>query len=285
MKGERKMAITVFQRTNRRGDSARITRNQNDLADIPVGRNISSLAMTANGDEILMYKKRNWRGGVMFRRGVQTINNLGSRRQGGRNTFRNNIASVRVTPFFLPLNVTVVTQSDGTLPGTDTSMAQITARVNNVVTLVNRFYGLQQALLEVGVAQINQRVHDNKFNLSMVEAARFPNSWKNRDEIDVILVNSFDGGFTGLAKSPWAGKVTIVAMRNNGAQRPNNTIAKTLAHEIGHFLGSPHTEANRNIMTQGEFSIVGANANVEQMQEWHTKLSRNLTRRRNRQGD
>ena len=278
------MAITLFQKRNRRGDSARIRRDQDDLKDIPLGRNPSSMRMDNANDAVLLFKKRDWRGGVMYRRGVQTIDNLGSPREGGRNTFRNSIASVRVTPFHINLNVTVVTQSDGTVPGTDVDFNAVRARVNDMVLLVNDFYVREQALLTVNVAHINQRVHDNKFNLSMAETARFPAAWKNRREIDFILVNSFDSGTLGLAKFPWWGKVVIVSMRNTGAagtQRTTGVLAKTLAHEIGHFLGSPHG-GGTNIMRQGNFDIATRTANVDQIQEWHTKLSRNLTRRRNR---
>lgn len=268
------MAITLFQRRNRVGDSALINSDQDDLRDIPLGRNPSSMIMTNANDAVLLYEKRDWRGGVQYRRGVQTIDNLGPA----------GIASVRITPFHINLNVTVVTQSDGTLPGTATNFGAVTTTVNNLVGLVNTFYAGQQALLIADVAHINQRVHNNKFNLSMAEASRFPAAWKNAREIDFILVNSFDAGLLGLAKLPWWGKVVIVAMRNTGAsgtQRTTEQIAKSLAHEIGHFLGSPHGDGT-NVMRQGSFDIATRTADVDQIQEWHTTLSRNLSRRRNR---
>ncbi|HLD13902.1 MAG TPA: M12 family metallo-peptidase [Burkholderiales bacterium] len=268
------MAITLFQRRNLRGDPALINGDQDDLRDIPLGRNPSSMRMTNANDAILLYEKRDWRGGVLYRRGVQTINNLGLA----------SIASARITPFHINLNVTVVTQSDGSVPGTATNFNAVRTTVNNMVGLVNTFYANQQALLTIEVAHINQRVHDNKFNLSMAEAVRFPAAWKNAREIDFILVNSFDAGLLGLAKLPWWGKVVIVAMRNTGAsgtQRTTAQIAKSLAHEIGHFLGSPHAGAT-NVMRQGNFDIATRTTTVNQIQEWHTKLSRNPTRRRNR---
>jgi len=242
--------------------------------------------MTAKRDTVLLFKQPNWRGGVMYRRGAQTINNLGSPKEGGRNTFGNSIASVRVTPFHINLNVTVVTQSDGTLPGTFTSLKGVRGTINSAVTQINRFYQREQALLVAHISHFNQRVHDNKYNLSDFESVSFPAAWKNRQEIDVIFVNSFDSGATGLAKFPWWGKVCIVSMRSNGSsgqQRNSQQIAKTLAHEIGHFLGTRHTTNNStNVMRQGNANINTRTATFQQIQEWHTKLSRNLTRRRNR---
>ena len=280
------MAITLFQKKNFRGDFARIDEDVDDLKHIPLGRNPSSMRMTARSDAILLYKKPNWRGGVMFRRAAQNISNLGSPREGGRNTFGNNVASVRVTPFHVNLNITIVTQSDGTLPGTATSLRGVRGVINSAVNQINRFYRRQQALLEAHISHFNQRVHDNKYNLSNFESFSFPASWKNQREIDVLVVNSFDSGSFGLAKFPWWGKVCVVSMRvsgSTGPQRNSQQIGKTLAHEIGHFLGTKHTTNNTtNIMRQGNFGITTATATFEQIQEWHTKLSRNPTRRRNR---
>jgi len=269
------MAVTLFQRRNLVGDSALISSDQDDLRDIPLGRNPLSMNMTNTNDAVLLYERRDWRGGVMYRRGMQTINDLGAA----------SIASARVTPFHINLNVTVVTQSDGSVPGTAANFNAVSTTVNNVVGLANTFYANQHALLIANVAHITQRVHDNKFNLSMAEAASFPAAWKNAREIDCILVNSFDAGLLGLGKLPWWGKVVVVAMRNTGAsgtQRTTEQIAKTLAHEIGHFLGSPHADGATNIMRQGSFDIATRTASVAQIEEWQRALSRNLTRRRNR---
>jgi hypothetical protein len=279
------MTITLFQRQDLRGDSAVISRDEDDLRDLPIGRNPSSMRMTSDGDKILLFKNDDWQGGVMFRRGAQTIDNFGAPREGGRNTFGNNIASVRVTPFFINLNVTVVTQSDGTLPGGYSSFSTLRSDIEEIVEMVNEFYDREQALLRANIAQVNQRVHDNKFNLGPLEVIDFPNDWNNSREISVIIVNSFDSGTLGLGKFPWWGKVTIVALRNTGSTgtlRAKSQLAKTLAHEIGHFLGSPHVDSGTNVMVQGNLDIATRTATVDQIEEWHTKLSRNLARRRNR---
>lgn len=284
------MAIRLFERTNRRGDFSDIGRDENDLGHIDVGRNPSSMVMGDAGDAVLLFKRPEWRGGVMFRRGRNTINNLGSPRAGGRNTFRNGIASARVTPFHVKLNITAVSQSDGTLPGGYPNLGALSDDFDLVLSMVNDFYEREQALLRVEAEPMQVRVNNNKFNITMAESWPIPASWKNRREIDCILVNS-GSGFTGLGRPPHWGKVIIIALRNSptGRRRTLGAIGRTVAHEIGHFLGSGHVDAPvTNVLrtpTPATADITTATATVDQIQEWHTKLSRNMSRRRNRRGD
>ncbi len=285
------MTITLFERIQFQGTPIDIATDQDDLRQVPIGRNPSSMTMDAN-DAVLLCRNRDWRGGVMFRRGANSIDNLGAPGSGGKRGYRNGITSVRVTPFFLNLNVTIVSRSDGTLPGGRAGIAACQADVAQIATLMNGFLTSEQTLLQVNVAQINQRTDNRKFDLSIAETLRFPPLWKNRREIDMIFVNSFDnGGTTGMGKFPWFGKVTIVAYRTGGAAgplRPINNMAKTAMHEIGHYLASPHVDIAddpTNIMVQGGFDITTRTATNEQIEGWHQRLSRNPTRRRDRRGD
>gem|GEM_PF-2274994 len=282
------MTVTLFAKPDCRGDSSNIGRNVADLKDRAVGRNPSSMRMTSTNDAILLYKKQDWRGGVMFRRGRQTIGKLGSPNQGGRNTFGNNIASARVTPFFVNFNVSVVTKEDGTLPASWNSQSEANTFLAEMCLHLNNWLEREQALLQVRFARTSFRPNDNKFDLRN-NGASFPASWKNAREIDAVIVNSFRNATTvGKGKFPWWGKVIVSSTRWGGSSanvmQPEE-MAMNVAHELGHFLGSTHNSGgglSSNIMTQGLEAINNRQLSVDQIQEWHTKLSRNLTRRRNR---
>jgi hypothetical protein len=279
------MTVRLFQRTRFRGDSAIIGRDEDDLADLPLGRNPSSMTMGEH-DAVLLFSRSGWRGGVMYRRGRNHIDNLGSRRAGGRMGFGNTIASVRITPFFVRFNATVVTQSDGTLPGGFASSDEIAAHLQAMVAELNAWYDRERVLLRADVAHINQRDHDERFDLSITEAAALPAPRDSSPEIALIVVNSFEkASAAGRARSPRSGKVTITALRSGG---PRSScvhpayLATSVAHEVGHFLGSAHGSATgdgTNIMTQGLQPIGTQRASVDQIQQWHRALSRNPTRR------
>jgi hypothetical protein len=89
---------------------------------------------------------------------------------------------------------------------------------------------------------------------------------------------------------PWTGQAVVTALRRNGpagSQISAPVLAMNVAHELGHYFGSTHRSAggdDSNIMTQGLANINNRRAAAEQIEEWHTKLARNLTRRRDRVG-
>lgn len=281
------MTITLFQRRNFGGDPEIIRRNQNNLGEIPLGHNPSSITMDAN-DAILLFRNRNWRGGVMYLRGENEINNLGSPAAGGRRGFGNSISSVRVSPFILNLNVTVVGRSDGELPGGRADFDTIRGEIRTIIRNMNTFFNREDCLLLIREAQINLRVNNNHFNLGNMESLRFPGRWKNPREVDMIFVNSFDSGAFGQGMFPWFGKTTVVSYRGGGAGgnvRNLDQLSKTAVHEIGHYLGSRHVAAAddpTNIMVQGTQEIGDRTATPEQIRGWHQRLSRNPTRRRDR---
>lgn len=94
------MTIRLYSRTKFRGDSSVIGTDCPELRNIAVGRRPSSMIMTAATDAVVLFKNDDWHGGAMHRRGVQSIEDLGSRDEGGQLTFGGSVASARITPFY-----------------------------------------------------------------------------------------------------------------------------------------------------------------------------------------
>jgi hypothetical protein len=300
------MTVRLFQRTRFRGDSAIISGDEDDLADLRLGRNPSSMTMGEH-DAVLLFSRAGWRGSVMYRRGRNDIENLRSRRAGGRAGFGRSITSVRITPFFVRFSATVVTRSDGTLPGGFAKFDDIEAYLQAMITELNAWYDRERALLRADIARVIQRDHDANFDLTIAEAAAgFPAAWRNSREIDLIIVNSFENAaMAGLARAPWRGEVVITALRSGG---PNGSRIDPacLATNVANFarlsaklrrlaaldserLVEPSAQetslADRlrrtgTIMTQALEPIAARHASVDQIQQWHHTLSRNPTRRR-----
>lgn len=281
------MTIRLFQKKNCKGDSMRVTRNQRSLKDTAVGNHPSSLTMDA-GDACLLFKREDWKGGVLYLRGRHEIENLGSPKQGGKTLFGNSITSIRITPFKMKLNVTIVLDDNGNANGVMAGSASDRERmVEDLIARANAFYEEEKALLELQLDKVTGRRDGKRFDLSNWESGRLPSAWKEKGKLDMIFVNSFDSGNVGLAKFPHWGKVAICATRNSGSNRDFDAVARTFVHEIGHYLGLSHGSGDgrgSNIMTQSSTGnhIDRSNLKVEQIEEMHAKLSKNLTRKADR---
>ena len=110
------MAITLFQDTNFSDRTMLVTRSIDDLKDVSIGANPSSIRLTEATESILLYGKQGWHGDVHYIRGPAEVADLGDKNRGGEAGFRNNVRSVRITPFRLRLNVNVVRTEGGDLP-------------------------------------------------------------------------------------------------------------------------------------------------------------------------
>jgi len=249
--------------------------------------------MDASGDEILLFKNDDWRGGVLYLRGEQTINNLGSRAQGGRNTFGNSVRSVRVTPFSVDLNITVVETTAGELPGRWNTRAEARRDIRAMLTQMNTFLTDQQALLRVLEARITFRTDNRRFTLRRNQS--IPGAWREQREIDAIIVDRFEQeGLLGVGAFPHGGQTVRIAGKLNptsgrDVDLPVDGMALVLMHELGHFLGLAHGTSNNdqdNLMfptvdVMNE-SLSDHRLTTPQIREMHQRLARNITRRRNR---
>ena len=284
------MTIKLFQDRGYGGKSLVIGRNYRALDDSALGRNPSSLE-TDDGDAILLFKREDWDGGEIYYRGRRRMTSLGKTSQGGEFLSGNTVASVRVTPFTLKLNVTVVTTladpenwrtSAYRYPGDMPGEASVESALGKAVHIVNSFFQRERAMIEPKVARYRYRYDDAKFDMTEWEAGSFPPNWKSPGEVDVIVCNTITHAY-GLAEPPWSDKVVIVEMLD----RSISQIARALAHGIGHYLGLSHGSgdgAAANIMTpsiRGR-AIDESVLTPEQVEEMQRKLARNPTRQDDR---
>jgi hypothetical protein len=285
------MTIRLYESRKFQGKSLVINRNYRTSGDTAPGKNPSSLTMTGSGDAILLFKKEDWDGGATHRRGKRNMTSLGKTSQGGEFLSGNTVASVRVTPFTLKLNVNVVTKladpeswrtSGYGYPGDMPGEASVESAFGKAVLIANSFFQRERAMIDLRVARYRYRYDDAKFDMTEWEAGSFPPDWKSPPgEVDVIVCNTITHAY-GLAEPPWSGKLVIVEMLD----RSIDQIARALAHGIGHHLGLSHGSgdgAAANIMTpsiRGR-AIDESVLTPEQVEEMQRKLARNPTR----QGD
>jgi hypothetical protein len=87
------MSITIFEDKNCNGASRTVSRDIADLqgqcTDKP-----SSITLTADDEEVLLFKHDDWHGGVLYLRGPKTVSDLGRKDDGGKDGFGNSIGSV-----------------------------------------------------------------------------------------------------------------------------------------------------------------------------------------------
>mgnify|MGYP000073688817 CR=1 FL=1 len=285
------MTVTLFANTDYKGDKQSFAKNKSSLKDTKVGNNPSSIKIT--GDEpVLLFKKEDWKGGVLYVKGPRNVCDLGSKKSGGKSGFKNGITSLRRTPFTLNLNVTIVKNSKGEFPGDWGSESHAESSVGKIVGQVNRFYSDCGALLNLSIAHCTFRTSDDKFVVRR-GGASYPGSWKRSNEIDVVFVHDFKRvGVSGKGKPPAFGEaVTVAAMVDytdgTSAPRSINEIARSLAHEIGHYCGIHHPSAKgnkNNLMYKASSggSIFDRFISADQIEEMHTTLSKNLFRKGDR---
>lgn len=285
------MTVTLFANTDFKGDKQSFARNKASLKDTKVGNNPSSIKITAD-EPVLLFKKEDWKGGVLYVKGPKDVKDLGSKKAGGKSGFKNGITSLRRTPFNLDLNVTIVKNSKGEFPGDWASASHAEVNVGKIIGLVNGFYSDNGALLNLSIAHCTVRTDDDKFVVKR-GGASYPGAWKRSGEIDVVFVHDFKkAGVQGKGKPPGFGRsITVAAMKDftdgTSEARPISEMARSLAHELGHYCGIHHPSGNnskKNIMaTEGNGeSILDQVISADQIEDMHTTLSKNIYRKGDR---
>jgi hypothetical protein len=282
------MAITLFQDKNFRDRSMVVTQSIADLKDVSIGKNPSSIRLTAQTESILLYTQKDWDGDVHYIRGPAEVADLGDKNAGGETGFANNVRSVRITPFRLRLNVNVIRNESGQLPGQWT-LGTEDDHVRAIVAAMNSFFTAQRSLFTLEIARITLRTSNAKYNLSLLDQLIFPGEWKNLHEVDVMIVNQFEkDGLLGVAKFPHFGKTVMAAatfVDNDGVQRSmsDNNIAEVMAHELGHYLGLQHNTSNDNsanlmFPTTSFAGLSNRSLSIDQIEEMQQKLANALAR-------
>jgi len=281
------MTITLFQDKNFRDRSMVVTGSVADLKDVSIGKNPSSIRLTGATESILLYTQKDWDGDAHYLRGPAEVADLGSKDAGGEFGFGNSVRSVRITPFRLRLNVNVIRNEAGELPGQWPTGTQQT-RMQTIVTEINSFLNAQRALFTLEIARVTLRTSNAKYNLSLTDEFRFPAEWRNTHEIDVMVVNQFErDGVVGVGKFPHFGRTVMAAatfIDANGEQQSlsDSVIAYSLAHELGHYLGLQHNTANgssANLMFPEKVNgLSGVSLSAAQIEEIQQKLARAAAR-------
>ncbi len=287
------MTITIFEDHDCKGKSQVISGNIADLkgaaADKP-----GSIRLTDDDEAVLLFKNDDWHGGALYIRGPKTVTDLGKADDGGRMGFGNSIRSVRVTPFSVDLNVSVVMDTRERLPSGWADRAAAEAAIRDIVAQANAFLADKRALLKYEIARIRFRLDPKRFDISNWESWVLPGEWKEKNEIDVIFVQRFSKEpVIGRAKFPCFGQAVMVAVMANQKSGPdtpqsNADMASVLVHEIGHYLGLSHGSANdnaNNIMFDtyvGGSGFTGKILLPDQVREMQDRLANNISRKGDR---
>lgn len=282
------MAITLFKDKDFKGPSQIVTGDIRDLKDKPADKP-GLMKLSESTDAVLLFKNDDWHGGALFARGEESISDLGSAKEGGRMLFGNSVRSVRITPFKLRLNISVVTDGD-TFPGIWPNELWADAAVRDVVERAKNFFLAQRTLLYLEIARITYRNDARHFNLSNIESWKYPNDWKRKGEVDVIFVNRFEEETTlGCTKMLCFGETVVVSVTANIKDQPdqvmtNEGMAEVLLHELGHHLGLGHGTADKkqtNFMYKDWLGKPLADLEIEddQIREMQDRLANHLTRR------
>lgn len=278
---ELNVTLTLFARKNFKGRRHLVQKSHSNLKITSVGFRTKSLRTSSSADRALLFRRKRYRGKVAFVSGAREVRNL-------KREFFRKLRAVRIDPFTLRLNVTVVHKGNN-LPGSWGSRGEATASIDAALAVVNRIW--DQAMLQFQRRDnIQWRRSLRKFNLKQ-PLPSIPSAWKRRGFVDVVFVNRIGTGNVGGKGKPPAFGNTVMVPRRLGLQKrdvPDAVMGYALAHELGHYLGIHHPSAGgsrSNLMAPDAPQRVDPAAvriNQKQIEKVHRVLAKNLTRKGDR---
>jgi len=272
--GDGRMSLTLFKKTNFSGRSHPVTSSHPNLRATPVGYRTRSLTLSSETDRALLFSRRQYGGRVAFACGSREVPHC------GREFFRP-LRAVRIDPFRLHLNVTVV-RSGRDFPGSWTGERDALAAIDAAIDWANRVWATGMLWLERKSTRV---LHDPRTFELRWPWSRVPSEWTRSGMIDVVFVHRIGRRGSFARRTPPLDRSTIVLGRmvKRGEIR-NELMGHGLAHELGHRLGLGHAsprDDRLNLMAPGSpISLDPANLRLhpDQIERVHRSLAANRGR-------
>lgn len=148
----------------------------------------------------------------------------------------NQTAAALELDYEIPLHLVVVKNSAGTYPGNTSNLQNIVGAALDVIEKANPFF---EGRLKLILCKVTEIENDTYFDLSSAETEGLYNFYHDDNAATTYIVNTLSDqnnntiNVLGLATFPWA-SYHLLAFTPSWDE-------KTLAHEMGHFLGLLHT--------------------------------------------
>lgn len=271
------MTLTLFKKKNFLGDSHRVTKSHANLRVTPVGYRTRSLTMTSEHDRVLLFSKKMYRGRMAFARGIRDV-------PSSAGTFFRPVRSVRIDPFRLYLNVTVVC-SGGEWPGSWATEREALASIDTAIDWANRVWSEGMVWLERRKTEVRDRPRTFELRWPFTGV---PREWKRPGMVDVVIVHRIGRRSTVARRCPALVRDTIAIARVvKRGEVEDERMGHGLARELGRYVGlggGSWGDDPRNLMSPGD-PISFDPANIRLVPEQIERVQRVLAANRGRRAE